>query len=67
MEIENFNVTALSLSEIKEINGGGPAWSSKLAKWFKTSLWALGAGIIIDNWAEIKSGLMDGYNDALND
>lgn len=63
MEVQNFYVKELSLSEKKEINGGLISFPN-IPKWFKRSLIGIAIGLIIDNWADIKSGAVDGWEDA---
>jgi hypothetical protein len=63
MEVQNFNVTELSLSEKKEVNGGLISFPN-IPRWFKRSLVGIAIGLIIDNWADIKSGAVDGWEDA---
>ena len=63
MEEQDFYVTELSLSENKEVNGGLMCFPS-IPKWFKSSLVGIAIGLIIENWADIKSGAVDGWADA---
>jgi hypothetical protein len=63
MEVQNFYVTELSLSEKKEVSGGLISFPN-IPKWFKRSLVGIAIGLIIDNWADIKSGAVDGWEDA---
>jgi hypothetical protein len=48
--------------ELVEVNGG----TLTLPKWFKTSIWVLAASYVIDHWADLKSGIVDGYTDGAN-
>jgi len=66
METRNFNVKELSLREICEVNGGEISFP-KLPKWVKGSIWGFVAGVIIDNWSDIKSGIVDGWTDAMKE
>jgi len=52
----------LRSDELVEINGG----TLKLPSWFKGSVWVLAATYIIDHWADLKSGIVDGYTDGQN-
>ena len=53
----------LKRSELIAIDGG----FAKLPSWVRGSAWMIAAGYIMDHWADIKSGIMDGYNDAQRD
>ena len=48
--------------ELIEVNGG----TLEIPKWFKTSIWVLAASYVIDHWADLKAGIVDGYTDGLN-
>jgi hypothetical protein len=63
METKKFNVVDLSLTEIMYVNGGE---YPKIPTWVKGSIWGFVIGVIIDNWAEIKSGAIDGWT-AMNE
>ncbi len=64
MEIQNYNVKELSLVETLSLNGG----TIKVPKWVKRGgLVGIGAGILIENWSDIKQGIVDGWNDAMSD
>ena len=52
----------LRSDELLGINGG----TLKLPSWFKGSVWVLAATYIIDHWADLKSGIVDGYTDGQN-
>jgi hypothetical protein len=49
--------------ELVEVCGG----VIQLPFWVKGSIWVLAATYIIDHWADIKSGIVDGYKDGLAD
>jgi len=49
-------------SELVEINGG----TATLPKWFKGSIWVIAAGYLIDHWADLKAGIVDGFTDGSN-
>jgi hypothetical protein len=53
----------LSLSELMEVDGG----IAKLPWWVKGSLWGFIAYEIVQNWADIKSGIVDGWADAMKE
>jgi lactobin A/cerein 7B family class IIb bacteriocin len=53
----------LNEMELKEVEGG----YAKLPSWVKGGLWGLVGVTIIENWAEIKSGIVDGWTDAMNE
>ena len=48
--------------ELVEVNGG----TITIPKWFKTSIWVLAASYVIDHWADLKAGIVDGYTDGAN-
>lgn len=50
-------------NELVGVNGGSIA---ALPTWAKRSFWVLAAGYIIEHWAELKSGIVDGYTDGQN-
>lgn len=60
MKVHDFCVTELSFSENKEVNGG-LILIPNIPKWFKRSLVGIAIGLIIDNWADIKSGAADAW------
>lgn len=62
METKKFHVKELSLTEAREVNGGIPSWPS----WLKKGLLGTAIFLIIDNWEEIKSGIVDGWTDGIN-
>lgn len=66
METKKFNVEELSLTEIIDVNGGEILYP-KLPKWVKGGVWGFVIGVIVDNWADIKSGIIDGWTDAMNE
>ena len=61
-----FNIFAmkeLERVELANINGGTIKWweAAKKGIWFGIAL------TIIENWADIKSGTVDGWNDAMKE
>ena len=50
----------LNRSELIEINGG------TLPSWFKGSIWTIAAGYLIEHWADLKAGMVDGFTDGVN-
>ncbi|MCL6102133.1 MAG: hypothetical protein M1292_06530 [Bacteroidetes bacterium] len=52
----------LGKDALHEVNGG----TMTLPSWFKGSIWVIAAGYIIEHWAELKSGIVDGYTDGMN-
>jgi len=65
MEIQRLSLVELTEIDSMSINGGNvaPTW----VKWLKGSVWGIALGIIADNWGDIKSGAIDGWEDAMND
>lgn len=53
----------LQKNELMEVNGG----YTKLPTWVKGSVWGFVIFEIIQNWADIKSGIVDGWTDAMKD
>jgi len=51
----------LEKNDLMEINGG----YTELPPWVRGSLWGFIALEIIQNWADIKSGIADGWADAM--
>jgi len=49
--------------ELSVVNGG----TITLPKWVKGSIWVLAATYLIDHWAELKSGIVDGCADGARD
>ena len=56
--LQNFGVQELKIKEIHEVNGGG------LESLFRR-IAPIGIALyVMDNWSDIKSGIVDGWNDA---
>ena len=53
----------LKRSELIAIDGG----FTKLPSWVRGSVWMIAAGYIMEHWADIKSGAIDGWTDAQRD
>ncbi|MCX6238540.1 MAG: class IIb bacteriocin, lactobin A/cerein 7B family [Bacteroidia bacterium] len=53
----------LQKNELMEVNGG----YTRIPSWVKGSLWVAIGFYIIDNWADIKSGIIDGWAAAMKD
>jgi hypothetical protein len=49
--------------ELVEVNGGLGVWYNLIKKGF----WMMLGGYVIDHWSDIKSGIVDGYNDGIAD
>jgi hypothetical protein len=67
METNSFSVKVLSLAESIEVNGGVIEAPPKWLKWVKGGVVAWIGTQLIANWSEIKSGLVDGWTDAMNE
>lgn len=52
----------LRKNELFEVNGG----SLTMPIWFKNSIWVLAATYLIDHWADLKAGIVDGFTDGSN-
>ncbi|MCE1199844.1 MAG: hypothetical protein LWW85_12805 [Marinilabiliales bacterium] len=53
----------LEKSELMAINGGANLGT----KVIKGGFWGVIAAAIIEHWTEVKSGIIDGWNDAMAD
>jgi hypothetical protein len=49
----------LERKELAEVVGG----VSGIPRWIKGSVWFIVAAYIVDNWSDIKAGIVDGYTD----
>jgi len=58
-----FGMKELEKLELVEVNGGLGGWYSLIKKGF----WMMLGGYVIDHWSDIKSGIVDGYNDGIAD
>ena len=48
--------------ELIEIDGG----TFEIPKWIKGSIWFMIGVYVIDNWPDIKAGIVDGFTDGAN-
>lgn len=52
----------LEKNELMGVDGG----YTKVPPWLKGSIWGAIAFVVIENWSDIKSGVVDGWTDAVN-